>query len=175
MNELYVIQCNDDPNCAPWAYAICKTLEEAIHHAQYCDDFRCIEIFTMQNNIFKHTGKFFDKNGSQSDYHGNAINNQNFDSEINETLRIAGVQLNENSDDFYAACIAQDLKSDNNIYIQSDEEIDDGQDYNEEKIIQSINYIMKKYNLKEDWIAAKAYSELSQIDYFDIMYILDKI
>lgn len=99
MNELYVIQCDDDPYCAPWAHVICTSMEEAMKHARECDEFRYIEPFTLQNGVFKQSGKYFDENGNQVDYHGNPLNKEEFDDEINETLRLAGIQLNENDED----------------------------------------------------------------------------
>ena len=92
MNQLYIIQADDDPYCAPWAYGICTSMEEAMKHALECDTFRCIEPFTLQNGVFKQTGKYFDENGNQVDYNGNPLNKENFDAEINEALRLAGVK-----------------------------------------------------------------------------------
>lgn len=97
MNELYVIQCDDDPYCAPWARVICTSMEEAMKHARECDEFRYIEPFTLQNGVFKQSGKYFDENGNQVDYHGNPLNKEKFDEEINEALRLAGVKLNESN------------------------------------------------------------------------------
>lgn len=97
MNTLYVIQADDDPYCAPWAYGICSTIEEAMKHAQECNTFRCIEPFTLQNGVFKQTGKYFDENGNRVDYKGRPLNKEEFDDEINEALRLAGVKLNESN------------------------------------------------------------------------------
>lgn len=101
MNELYVIQCNDNPHNAPWAYAVCKTFEEAVQHAQECDTFRFIELYTLKNGIFKHTGKYFNVDGNPVDYEGNPLNNKDFDSEINDTLRIAGINNKDKDDESF--------------------------------------------------------------------------
>lgn len=107
MNELYVVQCHDDPYCAPYAATICETLEAAIQASQGQDDFCYIEVYTNQGGCFKSAEKYFNEKGQRIDEMGlrqyevgekvDMImpEEDKFDDEINETLRLAGIQLNE--------------------------------------------------------------------------------
>lgn len=102
MTDLYVIQCDDDPYCAPYAGAICKSLNDAISIAKTTEDFRCIELYTGNDNCVKPSRRYFNAQGQEIDYKGNPTtgNNQQqnntteFDNEIAEALRLAGVELN---------------------------------------------------------------------------------
>ena len=67
-----------------------------------------------------------------------------FDSEIKEALRIAGVELNE-------------------YYNQADDELDDGQDIDDEKVINSIKQMMKDKNISEEE-AVQEYINFSGMD-----------
>lgn len=99
-----------------------------------------------------------------------------YDSEIAETLRLAGVQLNENSDSFYASCIAQDIElhPDSNIYIKPKNNTLINSKEELENIIQYIEYIMKKYNVNEI-IAIEVYENLSKskISFSDLLKIYE--
>ena len=95
--------------------------------------------------------------------------NTSFDDEIAEALRLAGVQLDEaeemipssnNVDQSIIDKIANDLR----IYNQGRDEIDDGQEPDAEKIINSIEYIINTYGLSGRQ-ALKAYSEATFMDY----------
>lgn len=107
MNELYVVQCHDDPYCAPYAATICETLEAAIQASQGQDDFCYIELFVKQGNCFKSAKRLFNEKGQEIDSMGLRKYNvgddvdmitsedESFDDEIAEALRLAGVKLNE--------------------------------------------------------------------------------
>ena len=69
---------------------------------------------------------------------------ENFDNEIKEALRIAGVELNE-------------------YYNQADDELDDGQDIDDEKVIDSIKQMMKDKNISEEE-AVQEYINFSGMD-----------
>lgn len=71
-------------------------------------------------------------------------NSSNFDDEIKEALRIAGVELNE-------------------YYNQADDELDDGQDIDDEKVIDSIKQMMKDKNISEEE-AVQEYINFSGMD-----------
>ena len=109
MNELYVIQCDDDPYCAPYAEAIFTSLEEAVNFASNIEhndrlSFRHIEVYTNQGGCFKSSGKYFNEKGQRIDEMGlrqyevgekmDIIfpEEDEFDDEINEALRLAGVK-----------------------------------------------------------------------------------
>lgn len=69
----------------------------------------------------------------------------NFDDEIAETLKIAGVNINED------------------YYNQADDEIDNGQDFNDEKIVQEIKKIMKDEDISEEE-AISYYATMADMD-----------
>ena len=106
MNELYVVQCHDDPYCAPYAATICETLEAAIQASQGQDDFCYIELFVKQGNCFKSAKRLFNEKGQEIDSMGlrkynvgddvdMITSDDDFDDEIAEALRLAGVELDE--------------------------------------------------------------------------------
>ena len=70
---------------------------------------------------------------------------ENFDDEIKESLRIAGVELNED------------------YYNQANDEIDDGQDIDDEKVIDSIEQIMQDKGISEEE-AVQEYINFSGMD-----------
>lgn len=65
MVDLYVIQCDDDPYCAPYAASICKSLDEAIAIAKTEEDFRYIELYTGNDSCVKPSGKYFNAQGQE--------------------------------------------------------------------------------------------------------------
>lgn len=107
---------------------------------------------------------------------------ENFDSEIAEALRIAGVQLNEAEDDILEldeydddetdeseydnvdSSLIDKIANDPKVYNQGRDEIDDGQEPDAEKIINSIDYIINNYGLSGRQ-ALKAYSKATFMDY----------
>ena len=109
-------------------------------------------------------------------------NDDSFDDEIEEALRIAGVQLNEAEDDILEldeydddetdeseydnvdSSLIDKIANDPNVYNQGRDEIDDGQEPDAEKIINSIDYIINNYGLSGRQ-ALKAYSKATFMDY----------
>lgn len=107
---------------------------------------------------------------------------ENFDSEIAEALRIAGVQLNEAEDDILEldeydddetdeseydnvdSSLIDKIANDPKVYNQGRDENDDGQEPDAEKIINSIDYIINNYGLSGRQ-ALKAYSKATFMDY----------
>lgn len=107
---------------------------------------------------------------------------ENFDSEIAEALRIAGVQLNEAEDDILELdeydddetdeseydnvdnSLIDKIANDPKVYNQGRDENDDGQEPDAEKIINSIDYIINNYGLSGRQ-ALKAYSKATFMDY----------
>ena len=106
-----------------------------------------------------------------------------FDDEIEEALRIAGVQLNEAEDDILEldeyddddetdeseydnvdSSLIDKIANDPKVYNQGRDENDDGQEPDAEKIINSIDYIINNYGLSGRQ-ALKAYSEATFMDY----------
>ena len=79
----------------------------------------------------------------------------NFDDEIAETLKIAGVNINED------------------YYNQADDEIDNGQDYNDEKIVQEIKQIMKDEDISEEE-AISYYATMADMDEKMVKSIYDE-
>lgn len=134
------------------------------------------------NHVFLSYGTGKSELNHESLYNWNSFNHSfedskdetNFDSEIAETLRLAGVQLNENSDSFYSSCIVQHINShpDSNIYIQANDEFDNGQEPNEDKIVQSVKYIAKKYKTDKT-VAAEAYAMLTDMNASEILKIME--
>ena len=112
----------------------------------------------------------------------NSNKEENFDSEIAETLRIAGVQLNEAEDDILEldeydddetdeseydnvdSSLIDKIANDPKVYNQGRDENDDGQEPDAEKIINSIDYIINNYGLSGRQ-ALKAYSKATFMDY----------
>lgn len=108
--------------------------------------------------------------------------NESFDSEIAEALRIAGVQLNEAEDDILEldeydddetdeseydnvdSSLIDKIANDPKVYNQGRDENDDGQEPDAEKIINSIDYIINNYGLSGRQ-ALKAYSKATFMDY----------
>ena len=108
--------------------------------------------------------------------------NESFDSEIAEALRIAGVQLNEAEDDILEldeydddetdeseydnvdSSLIDKIANDPKVYNQGRDETDDGQEPDAEKIINSIDYIINNYGLSGRQ-ALKAYSKATFMDY----------
>lgn len=104
MNELYIIQFYDDPYTAPYAKMIALSLEQAVNIIQSLsedekNDFCNIELFKLNNNVFTSAKKYWNENGVQINLRGEPINDEqqniDYDNEINESLRIAGIQINE--------------------------------------------------------------------------------
>lgn len=109
-------------------------------------------------------------------------NDDSFDDEIEEALRIAGVQLNEAEDDILEldeydddetdeseydnvdSSLIDKIANDPKVYNQGRDEIDDGQEPDAEKIINSIDYIINNYGLSGRQ-ALKAYSKATFMDY----------
>ena len=107
---------------------------------------------------------------------------ESFDSEIAEALRIAGVQLNEAEDDILEldeydddetdeseydnvdSSLIDKIANDPKVYNQGRDENDDGQEPDAEKIINSIDYIINNYGLSGRQ-ALKAYSKATFMDY----------
>lgn len=107
---------------------------------------------------------------------------ENFDSEIAETLRLAGVQLNEAEDDILEldeydddetdeseydnvdSSLIDKIANDPKVYNQGRDENDDSQEPDAEKIINSIDYIINNYGLSGRQ-ALKAYSKATFMDY----------
>ena len=105
-----------------------------------------------------------------------------YDDEIAETLRIAGVQLNEAEDDILEldeydddetdeseydnvdSSLIDKIANDPHVYNQGRDENDDGQEPDAEKIINSIDYIINNYGLSGRQ-ALKAYSKATFMDY----------
>lgn len=106
-----------------------------------------------------------------------------FDDEIEEALRIAGVQLNEAEDDILEldeyddddetdeseydnvdSSLIDKIANDPKVYNQGRDENDDGQEPDAEKIINSIDYIINNYGLSGRQ-ALKAYSKATFMDY----------
>lgn len=79
----------------------------------------------------------------------------NFDDEIAETLKIAGVNINED------------------YYNQADDEIDNGQDYDDEKIVQEIKQIMKDEDISEEE-AISYYATMADMDEKMVKSIYDE-
>ena len=112
----------------------------------------------------------------------NSNKEENFDSEIAETLRLAGVQLNEAEDDILELdeydddetdeseydnvdnSLIDKIANDPKVYNQGRDENDDGQEPDAEKIINSIDYIINNYGLSGRQ-ALKAYSKATFMDY----------
>ena len=112
----------------------------------------------------------------------NSNKEENFDSEIKEALRIAGVQLNEAEDDILEldeydddetdeseydnvdSSLIDKIANDPKVYNQGRDENDDGQEPDAEKIINSIDYIINNYGLSGRQ-ALKAYSKATFMDY----------
>ena len=108
--------------------------------------------------------------------------NESFDSEIAEALRIAGVQLNEAEDDILELdeydddetdeseydnvdnSLIDKIANDPKVYNQGRDENDDSQEPDAEKIINSIDYIINNYGLSGRQ-ALKAYSKATFMDY----------
>ena len=109
-------------------------------------------------------------------------NDDSFDSEIAEALRLAGVQLNEAEDDILEldeydddetdeseydnvdSSLIDKIANDPKVYNQGRDENDDGQEPDAEKIINSIDYIINNYGLSGRQ-ALKAYSKATFMDY----------
>ena len=109
-------------------------------------------------------------------------NDDSFDDEIEEALRIAGVQLNEAEDDILEldeydddetdeseydnvdSSLIDKIANDPKVYNQGRDENDDGQEPDAEKIINSIDYIINNYGLSGRQ-ALKAYSKATFMDY----------
>ena len=109
-------------------------------------------------------------------------NDGSFDDEIEEALRIAGVQLNEAEDDILEldeydddetdeseydnvdSSLIDKIANDPKVYNQGRDENDDGQEPDAEKIINSIDYIINNYGLSGRQ-ALKAYSKATFMDY----------
>ena len=82
-----------------------------------------------------------------------------YDNEIEEALKIAGVQLNEADEK-----LVDKIASDTNVYNQARDEADDGQDPDYDAIINSISYIVNTYKVSARE-ALKLYSEATNVDY----------
>ena len=90
MNKFYVVQCADDPYCAPFAGAICQSLKDAMKMAENFEEALRIEVFIQKGNGFVPSGKCFNLDGSE--YNRHSQNDEEFDEEISEALRLAGVK-----------------------------------------------------------------------------------
>ena len=146
MRELYVIQCNDDPYCAPYAEKICLSLEDAVKEASTVDDFARIELFSGSGNILESAERFWNEEGREIDYNGLPVYQVGDKVEIYDDL-------------------TDKIRHDPKVYNQGRDEIDDGQEPDDEKIAKSIKYIMNNYNLsKEEAIEAYKKATYSDVD-----------
>ena len=139
MKELYVIQCNDDPYCAPYAEKICVSLEDAVKEASHVSDFARIELFSGSGNVLESAERFWNKEGREIEYNGLPVY------QVGDDYDIAGT-IHDDFDDELIDKIANDPK----IYNQARDEADDGQEPDHDEVLRSVKYIADKYNMSMD-------------------------
>ena len=88
---------------------------------------------------------------------------ESFDDEIAEALRLAGVELNEADEEKYRR-VKKNVNKNFHIYDPAHDEADDGQDYDDDAIEMSVEYIANRDGLPLH-VAARKYAKEYNISY----------